>query len=461
MSLRRREASVQMELKNSRSRVLFLVSVLLAVVCVVFPYYAWAKSSDNVSGFAWSENIGWISSNCTDTATCGTSDYGINVGADETLSGYAWSENIGWITFNEGDLTGCPTAPCVASVDLDCPAGQCTVSGWARVLANGGGWDGWIKLGGVADDGSPYPLYIDSATGEFRGWAWSDQVLGWLSFNCLDRAICGTSNYKLKTTLGFARSPIAAMSCDGGQCDGGTCNATTWISYRPVADPTPCIYRIVNNSTDPDGASDIVRSEWVYKVQGADDSTYQAISGCPSFNGISDCTLQSGVAAGNYTIKLTVRDAAGNSSSATHDITIKAEVAAGFMCSLDNINWRDCGPLSGKIAKNSMIYFKDDPSLTIHSVASDGESITTREWTWNGVVLGGNSGSVSTTVVEKINKVRLTVTDSGGRSDYLEYDLNAKSIPDWEEVTKVVPEPKKTNLIGFLLDRFVAGVYRF
>jgi hypothetical protein len=450
-----------MEFKNNQSCILFLVSIFLAAACVLSPGAVLADSGDNVSGFAWSENIGWVTSNCTDTGTCADSDYGINIGADEKLSGYAWSENIGWITFNESDLAGCPTGPCAATVDLDCPAGKCTVSGWAKVLANGGGWDGWVKLGGTAQDGSPYPLYIDSSTGEFHGWAWSDQVLGWLSFNCQDQAICGTSDYKLRTNYGFVRSPAAAMSCDSSQCSGGTCNPTTWVSYRPVADPTLCIYKIVNDSTDPDGLADIVRSEWAYKVQGADDSTYQTIPGCPNFDGISDCTLQSGLPAGDYTIKLTVRDAASNSDSVTHDIAIKAEVTAGFMCSLDNINWRDCGPLSGKIAKDATVYFKDDPSLSIHSFASDGESINNREWLWNGGVIGGNSESASVTIVAKTNTIRLTVSDTGGRSDYLEYELKSKSIPDWEEVTMDAPERGQTKLIGFILNRFLAGIYRF
>lgn len=56
-----------------------------------------------MSGWAWSENIGWISFNSTDDqdpSTPGiqpaTSNYGVNKNADGTLAGYAWSSNIGW-----------------------------------------------------------------------------------------------------------------------------------------------------------------------------------------------------------------------------------------------------------------------------------------------------------------------------------------------------------------------------
>lgn len=430
------KASVKMELKNKCQRFVFLVSVLLMAACIL-PSGAVFAASSEITGYAWSENIGWVSSNCADRGVCAASNYVLTISDDTPnkakISGYAWSENIGWMTFNESDLAGCPSAPCEASVDLTCPGGKCGVSGWARVLANGGGWDGWVKLGGVAADGSPYPLYAEASTGEFRGWAWSDMVLGWLSFNCADRGVCATSDYKLRTNFVFVRGPQAAMSCDSSQCSGGTCNPTTWVSYRPVADPNPCIYKIINESTDPDGIANIVKTEWTYKVVGADDSTYQTIPGCPDFAGISDCTLQSGIAAGEYTIRLKVIDASAIENSVTHDITIKAEVSAGFMCSLDNINWRDCGPLSGKIFKNSPVYFKDDPALAIHSVASEGETIINRVWLWNGAVIGGNTETESVIVVNKNNKIRLTVTDTGGRTDYLEYDLNSKVIPDWEE----------------------------
>jgi len=140
---------------------IFICLIILSVlyVGVIKAGKALADSDDNVSGFAWSENIGWISANCTDTSICGTSDYGVNIAGDGTLSGYAWSEHIGWITFNEDDVAGCPSGPCKASVDLSCPAGHCAVSGWARVLAVDGDWSGWIKLGGVAKTAVPIVVY--------------------------------------------------------------------------------------------------------------------------------------------------------------------------------------------------------------------------------------------------------------------------------------------------------------
>jgi len=65
-------------------------------------------------------------------------------------------------------------------------------------LAYGGGWDGWIKLRdssyGVSLNPAPTPS-------EFREWAWGSDVIGWISFNCLDTGACGVSDYKVMTDI--------------------------------------------------------------------------------------------------------------------------------------------------------------------------------------------------------------------------------------------------------------------
>ena len=160
-----------------------------------------AGTGDNVFGYAWSENIGWISFN--NTTGEGSTNYGVNIGSDGTFSGYAWSENIGWISFNQSELSGCPSGTCRAEVNLLTHE----VSGWARALAYGDGWDGWIKL-----RGSGYGVEINDATQEFEGWAWGDVVVGWVSFNCKNPEtgnVCSTSNYQVKTSFTFNQLPIA------------------------------------------------------------------------------------------------------------------------------------------------------------------------------------------------------------------------------------------------------------
>ena len=167
------------------------IFILLIIFLVVFAPFLFnfrktekieAGSGDNVSDWAWSENIGWISFNCSNPELpeprC-TNNYGVNIDSSTGIfSGYAWSEHIGWISFNSADLVGCPTAPCEAKVNLS--NGQ--VSGWAKVLSVGGG-EGWIRLRKDPD----YGVWIDTSANpdEFRDWAWSSDF-GWISFNHLD-----------------------------------------------------------------------------------------------------------------------------------------------------------------------------------------------------------------------------------------------------------------------------------
>lgn len=165
-----------------------------------------AATTDNVSGWAWSENIGWISANCTDVDSCATSNYGINIDLSTgNVSGYAWSEHIGWISFNRSNADNPPLAPHNSGpgpiATYNSITGQ--IEGWARALAGcqsvpatpvsscsstgpgaaAGGWDGWIRLSGNATNGSPYRVTVDSATGDISGWAWGGDVVGWISFD--------------------------------------------------------------------------------------------------------------------------------------------------------------------------------------------------------------------------------------------------------------------------------------
>ena len=105
-----------------------------------------AATGDNISGYAWSDNIGWVSFN--DTSDGSTASYGVTVDDISTsptygdFSGYAWSDNIGWISFNradtgnppldEGDDPGVLNGTGIAKVDWT--TGK--VTGWARALSS-------------------------------------------------------------------------------------------------------------------------------------------------------------------------------------------------------------------------------------------------------------------------------------------------------------------------------------
>ncbi|MFA4890562.1 MAG: hypothetical protein WC587_02980 [Candidatus Paceibacterota bacterium] len=88
-----------------------------------------------VTGYAWSDTIGWIEFKPA---------FG-GVSLDDTtglFSGYAWSDNIGWINF--APASGFPEAPNYGA-KMDVSTGN--VSGWAKAIAaDNNGWDGWISM---------------------------------------------------------------------------------------------------------------------------------------------------------------------------------------------------------------------------------------------------------------------------------------------------------------------------
>lgn len=163
------------EMKPFSLKLIFALSLLLS------PFFASAGNTQNVGGYAWSPNIGWISFNCVNTATCGTVDYGVHKNATGYLTGneadstpgYAWSASVGWIQF--GGLTGFPIGPYSQNAQID---GSGNLRGWARALSYGGGWDGWISLSGTS------PVYgVTFSSNLFYGYAWGSDVVGWVSFD--------------------------------------------------------------------------------------------------------------------------------------------------------------------------------------------------------------------------------------------------------------------------------------
>ena len=159
---------------------LFLCSCVFMFLCL--PSHA--GGNDNISGWAWSDNIGYISHNCIDTeeaTTCDSADYdyGVNIDENGDFSGYAWSESVGWINYAPTE-----TSPdgVVSPAKYNTVTGE--VSGWARILVFEDGGGGWIKMRGIADDGTPYGVSIDEQ-GYLSGFAYSDDI-GWIEYGLKD-----------------------------------------------------------------------------------------------------------------------------------------------------------------------------------------------------------------------------------------------------------------------------------
>lgn len=233
------------------------LAVAVSVVIISFQFNndlkkVFASSADhNVSGWAWSENFGWISfnsSNCdadgngqSDGAPAGCPpsgtlipNYGVKI--DEIsgdFSGFAWSPNIGWIDFAP---VGPPSAPNYsAKLDFN----DKSVTGWAKILSLGD--DGWLKMETVSI----------SEAGDFSGWAWNGDGsvgLGWLSFNGSDAGAGG--NYKVMTTADLSNINLGINSVvptPGLKCSSLTINFT----YTP---DDPSYFKIFRNTVEIPGA---------------------------------------------------------------------------------------------------------------------------------------------------------------------------------------------------------------
>ena len=106
------------------------------------------------------------------------------------LSGYAWSDNIGWIKF--GGLSSFPTGSGTSPQNAQLNSSNKLI-GWARACAgtvNGDcstmesrtdGWDGWISLAGTSVDGQ-YSYGVSLSGTDFSGYAWGSDAVGWIDF---------------------------------------------------------------------------------------------------------------------------------------------------------------------------------------------------------------------------------------------------------------------------------------
>ncbi|HTK04319.1 MAG TPA: hypothetical protein VL500_01950 [Candidatus Eisenbacteria bacterium] len=185
---------------------LFATALALAAGFLFAPA-AYAGSADNVTGWAWSGSIGWISMNCTNNASCGTVNFGVTIddkpgfGDRGDLKGYAWSETLGWICFG---LTCSGTTP-----EGGAPYAEYRANfngktdqfwGWAQVLSMGS--EGWISLNCDHDAGpddcasSNSYVLLNNANGNFTAgaandhWGWgvntSGVGTGWIDFSIVN-----------------------------------------------------------------------------------------------------------------------------------------------------------------------------------------------------------------------------------------------------------------------------------
>lgn len=229
---------------------LFVLLLLGISGYLAHPKSLTAQSGPNVSGWAWSSNIGWVSFNCANVNACTASDYGVDMNMSTgEMSGYAWSENIGWISFNASDLAGCPSGTCSARLEGN------SLAGWARARApvqyptasEHGGWDGWISL-----SGTDYGITFDPDDCTLSGFMWGSGVVGWVESHNLSVTGCvGTSS----PTVSLSASPPAVpggdsstLSWDNTNVDECTGSGGSWSGTYTGAEALSG-FEVINNIT--------------------------------------------------------------------------------------------------------------------------------------------------------------------------------------------------------------------
>jgi len=205
--------------------------------------------------------------------------------------------------------------------------------------------------------------------------------------------------------------PIAGFSCDSSKCGTVGC-----VAYNR------CPFRLVNESTDPDGQSDIKESRWDILNYGTSPDLRCA--------GICDFSLPL-LSPGKYTVSLEVSDSQGAKSDISKEITILQDAKANFLCSNDNTKWESCHEFRVPFAKEKT-FFKDA------SIPSEGAEIIKREWYFEGGSPSQNIGNETNpyTIFQQYGKktVRLKITDSKGRTNEIVYEINVSlPMPQWRE----------------------------
>ncbi|XOB46849.1 MAG: chitobiase/beta-hexosaminidase C-terminal domain-containing protein [Candidatus Nealsonbacteria bacterium] len=218
-------------------------------------------------------------------------------------------------------------------------------------------------------------------------------------------------------TIEINNPPTAGISCNPTGCG---------LPLGQCTGYTGCPFKFVNESTDPEGDGDIIKTEWDIYLWGSDpdDSCNYKCDFTPS--GLSTTT--------SSTVEVYVRDSVGGWDSTTKNFTILQEAIADFECSLKDVGpWIPCEGFG--VSEGEMVYFKDGSS------SSDGGSpIVSWSWTFEDgeppTSSSQNASSTFTKVDGNSGTVALQIQDYADRTNTASYQLGiAVSLPEWKEVS--------------------------
>ena len=374
---------------------------LLAFVILFLTAHTHASAqtipATDLTGFAWSSTIGWISLNCKNDNNCANSDYKVTINADRTVTGWAWSSNIGWIKF--GGLSAFPTGggTTAANASVSGTYPNLTFSGWARACAgtaapntsdqknctsmatngNSGGWDGWISL-----RGTNYNVSANMTSGmNNNSYAWGDEVVGWLDmfthagFSAVQASLSGTG----------CTIPVGTSSCSA---------RLTWNMSTGVTSPN-----IYNTKTSAQISTSRTQTNFATRVQNGT-TTFQARSGTTM---LATRQLSASCASGStWSGGVCVADVA---STTEPTITVRATPPIVRMGKTASVSWT-ISDLSGS------------------TCVANGAGL-------NNAAINTTTGSMTTGAIRSVSTVNISCSGTYGE---VEESVTVEVIPTTEEV---------------------------
>ena len=241
-----------------------------------FIYYSNVSVGSTISGYA-SSSAGDIALDCSTTPNgnicvtapgSGVSEFKVSQDVGGILSGFAWSDSLGWISFNCSNMTMCVT-------DNSCPAGTAPCS--------------------TPSGGADYHVYIDGsgffhgvAWNDAIGWiSFNSGTCDTNANGFLDSGLCGgddattvAHSYSVKTGVSqVGLAELDSMIFDTSRTGGAGINTIMWKGSRPSG--TRVAFQIASSNctggeTNPPTCSS---GTWSFiGPNGTNSTTYEPIS---------------------------------------------------------------------------------------------------------------------------------------------------------------------------------------
>lgn len=196
----------------SNKKIIFLISFIFIPIFIFLssqieiPKTVAQSSIQELSGYAWSDTIGWIS-----FASSTNGNNKVEIDSNGNLNGYAWSENIGWIKF--GGLAG---------INIVSTDGSDVGTTWVQ---QGTPCCGWLDMASSIDGN----IIGGTQTGRFmislnNGVDWVTRIPTDLYFSSLVSIAMSSDGTKL------ILSSSSGSGGSGGQIYTSTDSGVNWIS---------------------------------------------------------------------------------------------------------------------------------------------------------------------------------------------------------------------------------------